>query len=582
MKLTFYTLLLTIFPFTFGAFGQSTADSYEKLWRAIQSDTLSQEKKLHFLETYYRKAQIEKNTLEEYRALEKKSFMVSFDEAVLLLKKMQPLVKQIANDSLKGDFLNTNVVLYYKNRHFEEALDYAIESESYNAKANNLYNLNSVRIDIGNIYYHTRHYDRAVFYFTQAKDYYQTKKDYNHLRGYVGSLYSLSKAYWQLQDAIQLAATIKESEQAVVLLNPKHQLLETAYLDYVKGGLAFLQNNDSEATKYFEAALPIIKENGDFTNEHVIYLYLGKILWRQNKKDQAVTYLTKIDELFREKEFLNYELRETYEYLIAYYKEKKLPQQQLQATESLIALNNRFEKEQLSITKTLHTELDTKKLETERAALQQLLKSNKKTYRTWLMSAAVGLLFMAVLMYRQNKAQKKLKKKFNELLEKALNKEKEAKHIAVSEVAQNNQAAQESHTSAETSKPKSAAVKVTEQRLLQLLEQFESEKRYLEPVKLNDLAKEFGTNRNTLSALINEHKGNFSTYVNKLRINQFVRDLTYQPDLRKMSLDELAIMYGFANAKTLSTQFKEETELTPNYFLKQLELRDIELSRNAS
>lgn len=568
-KLLLFGLLLTIFPLTFGAFGQSTADSYEKLWRAIQSDTLSQEKKLHFLETYYRKAQIEKNTLEEYRALEKKSFMVSFDEAVLLLKKMQPLVKQIANDSLNGDFLNRGTALYYSNRHFEEALDYAIESESYNAKANNLYNLNSVRIDIGNIYYHTRHYDRAVFYFTKAKDYFQYQNENNHIRAYIITLYSLSKAYWQLQDVVQLAATIKESEKAVVLLNPKHQLLETAYLDYVKGGLAFLQNNDSEATKYFEAALPVIKENGDFTNEHVIYLYLGKILWRQNKKDQAVTYLTKIDELFREKEFLNYELRETYEYLIAYYKEKKLPQQQLQATESLITLNNRFEKEQLSITKTLHTELDTKKLETERAALQQLLKSNKKTYRTWLMLAAVGLLFMAVLMYRQNKAQKKLKKKFDELLQ---NTPSEEVKINVPKT----------DSATESSKPKSAAVKVTEQRLLQLLEQFESEKRYLEPVKLYELAEEFGTNRNTLSALINEHKGNFSTYVNKLRINQFVRDLTYQPDLRKMSLDELAIMYGFANAKTLSTQFKEETELTPNYFLKQLELRDIELSRNAS
>ena len=568
-KLLLFSLLLTIFPLTFGAFGQSTADSYEKLWRAIQSDTLSQEKKLHFLETYYRKAQIEKNTLEEYRALEKKSFMVSFDEAVLLLKKMQPLVKQIANDSLGGYFLNRSTGLYYKNRYFEEALDYAIESESYNEKANNLYNLNSVRITIGNIYYHTRHYDRAVFYFTQAKDYFQYQNENNHIRAYIITLYSLSKAYWQLQDVVQLAATIKESEQAVVLLNPKHQLLETAYLDYVKGGLAFLQNNDSEATKYFEAALPVIKENGDFTNEHVIYLYLGKILWRQNKKDQAVTYLTKIDELFREKEFLNYELRETYEYLIAYYKEKKLPQQQLQATESLITLNNRFEKEQLSITKTLHTELDTKKLETERAALQQLLKSNKKTYRTWLMLAAVGLLFMAVLMYRQNKAQKKLKKKFDELLQ---NTPSEEVKINVPKT----------DSATESSKPKSAAVKVTEQRLLQLLEQFESEKRYLEPVKLYELAEEFGTNRNTLSALINEHKGNFSTYVNKLRINQFVRDLTYQPDLRKMSLDELAIMYGFANAKTLSTQFKEETELTPNYFLKQLELRDIELSRNAS
>ena len=570
MKLTFYTLLLTIFPFTFGAFGQSTADSYEKLWRAIQSDTLSQEKKLHFLETYYRKAQIEKNTLEEYRALEKKSFIVPFDEAVLLLKKMQPLVQQIANDSISGDFLNRNTVFYYDNRVFKEALEYAVQSEAFNEKTNNLYNLNSVRITIGNIYYHTRNYEKAAFNFAQAKDYFQDHKDHNHIRAYIITLYSLGKTYWHIENTHLLAATIQESEQAIDnQLKPKHQKIETAYLDYVKGGLAFLQNNDSEATKYFEAALPIIKENGDFTNEHVIYLYLGKILWRQNKKDQAVTYLTKIDELFREKEFLNYELRETYEYLIAYYKEKKLPQQQLQATESLIALNNRFEKEQLSITKTLHTELDTKKLETERAELQQRLKNNKYGYSIGLSVAIIALLLMAALLFKQNKAQKKLKKKFDELLQ---NTPSEEVKINVPKT----------DSATESSKPKSAAVKVTEQRLLQLLEQFESEKRYLEPVKLYELAEEFGTNRNTLSALINEHKGNFSTYVNKLRINQFVRDLTYQPDLRKMSLDELAIMYGFANAKTLSTQFKEETELTPNYFLKQLELRDIELSRNAS
>jgi len=582
-KLTFYALLLTIFPLAFGAFGQSTADSYEKLWNAIQSDTLSEEKKLMFLETYYRKAQIEKNALEEYRALEKKSFIVPFDEAVVLLKQMQPLVQQIANDSISGDFLNTNVVLYYKNLHFEEALDYAVQSEAFNEKNNNLYSLNFVRITIGNIYYHTRNYEKAAFYFAQAKDYYQTQKDYNHIRGYISSLYSLGKTYWHLENTHLLAATIEESEQAINnQLKPKHQKIETAYLNYMKGGLAFLQNNFSEAVGYFEAALPIIKQNNDFTNEYVIYLHLGKIAWQQNEKEKAVAYFNKIDQLFQKREFLNYELRETYEYLISYYKENKQPQRQLQATESLIALNHRFENEQLNITKTLHNELGTKKLEAERAELQQRLKNNKYGYTIGLFVAVIALLIMVALLLKQHKAQKKLKTKFNELLEKAQNKEKEAKHIAVLEVEQNNQAAQESNATTETSKPKSIAVTVTEQRLLQALEQFESGRGYLKPVKLNDLAKEFGTNRNTLSALINEHRGNFNNYINKLRIDQLVSDLTHQPSLRKHSLNELAEMYGFANAKTLTLQFKEETELPPNYFIKQLELRDLELSKRAS
>src|SRR5690606_40303206 len=97
------------------------------------------------------------------------------------------------------DFINRRTVFYYDNRDFKNALYYAIESEAFNEEIDNLYNLNVVRITIGNIYHHTRHYAKAITYFTQAKDYYQTKKDYNHLRGYVNTLYNLSITYWQLQ-----------------------------------------------------------------------------------------------------------------------------------------------------------------------------------------------------------------------------------------------------------------------------------------------------------------------------------------------------------------------------------------------
>src|SRR5690606_21213424 len=97
-KSCFFLLLLTIFPFAFCVSAQSTTDTYKKLWEVIISDSTNKEKKLYFLEVYYRKAQIENNTLEEYRALEEKSFMVPFDNAVLLLDKMRPLVEKIPND----------------------------------------------------------------------------------------------------------------------------------------------------------------------------------------------------------------------------------------------------------------------------------------------------------------------------------------------------------------------------------------------------------------------------------------------------------------------------------------------------
>src|SRR5690606_26941516 len=116
---------------------------------------------------------------------------------------------------------------------------------------------------IGNIYHHTRHYAKAITYFTQAKDYYQTKKDYNHLRGYVNTLYNLSRTYWQLQDIDNLTASVKENEQAVLLLKLKDKQLETAYLEYAKGGLAFLQKNNVAAQQHFTKALPAIQQNGE-------------------------------------------------------------------------------------------------------------------------------------------------------------------------------------------------------------------------------------------------------------------------------------------------------------------------------
>lgn len=417
-KILFLTLLLTIFPLPFAAFSQTTADSYEKLWKIIRSDTLSKEKTLHYLEVYYRKAQIEKNGLEEYRALEKKAHLVSYNDAVVLLKKMQPIVGELNNDSLAGDFLNLNTVFHYEHRNYNKTLEYAIQSESFNEKNNYLYSLNFVRNTIGNIYYHTRNYEKALIYFSKAKEYYKTVKDENHKRSYVIALYSLGKTYWQVEDVQQLKATIKESEDAIKFLQPKHQIFETSYLDYVKGGLAFLENDYSTAKYYFENALPIIKQNDDLNNEHVIYLYLGKIAWNQNQKATAVNYFNKIDQLFQEKKFLNYELRETYEYLITYYKETQQLQLQLQATESLIALNRQFEKEQHNITKTLHAELDTKKLETEREQLHKQLKSSKKTYGFWLSILGAGLLALTAYSFWQDKEKKKFKTKFEGLLQK--------------------------------------------------------------------------------------------------------------------------------------------------------------------
>lgn len=555
--LLFFCIFL-LFPFSI--FGQTSADSYEKLWKIIQSDTITKKDKSHYLDIYIQKARDEKNEIEEYRALEKKAFQLPDTEALLLTDRLLAIGKKIENDSLVELGLLTKASFHYADRNFKEALRYAIQAETYNVKTKNNYQLNGIRINIGNIYYHTRHYQKAAEYFNQAKEYYKTSKKYNHIQGYVSSLYSLGRTYWQLNQPQKLQKTIVEAEKIMSFLRYNDRRIETAYIDYVKGGQAFLRKNYSDAQKYLEKALPVIQQNEDFTNEHVIYLYMGKIAWEQNREKEALAYFTKIDGLFREKKFLNYELRETYKYLIAYYRETQQLPQQLEVTESLIALNQQFEKEQQTITNTLYYDLETKKLQASKEALQKKLKSSKTTY---VYMAVIGsLFFLAAVVYgiRQKRQKEVWYLNYKRLMDEMPQRETTLNTVKKSE----------EHT--ENKPEKQVSLTITEIRLLKALQVFEKEKQFLTPLKLEDLAEQFGVGRTVLSNFFNSYKGNFNQYINNLRIQTAVDDLKKDNGLRKCSIQHLAEFYGFNNAKTFSNQFKNETGITPAYFIKQLEL----------
>ncbi len=601
-KNVFSLLLFTFLLSVFFSYGQTTTTSYEKLWDLIQTDTISNEQKLHYLDQYIQKAQQENNLMEQYQALQKKSYLVPFQEAVIILHKIHPVVHQLNNDSITGNFYNRSTVFYYKHRYFKQALDYAIASEVFNEKNKNLYNLYSVRIDIGNIYYHIRDYKKAESYFIKAKDFYKKNTDYNYRRSYIVALYSLGKTYLQQADISALEMVIKESEKAIPELNFKDQQLENAYLNYLRGGSALLQNQFLTAQQFLKEALPNIKQNGDFTNEHVVYLYLGKVLWLQNKKQEAIKYFEKINQLFQEKRFLNYELREALDYLAAYYKETGQVSLQLQAIEHINLLNQQFEKEQKDITDRLYHELETKKIETELTQLQNKLQTNKFRYTLLLIIAGILLLVLTVYSYRKNRKQKQLKEKFINLLatvekEKKLSKnnvlELEAFQQTITKTLKRPEksfkvATMQTKTTSE--KNNISSQQINEQRIFKALEQFEQEKRFLNLVKtadgsmralkIEDLATQLNTNRTTLSHFLNTHKGGFAAYLAQLRIKQITLDLTENKNLRKMNMQELPEIYGFASIRSFNMQFKEQTGLTPSYFVKELELRDMEQQKN--
>lgn len=551
-------ILFTFLPIQNLLFAQVDKTSYEKLLEKIENNEITNTEKIKYIDQYIVKAQRDNNLLEKFKALNYKTYLVPYDQGEKLFGEILPIVNQIDNDSIKSAFINRKAIFYYKNRQFKKALENAIDAENISEKSKNLYTLYSVRIDIGNIYYHTLNYEKALHYFNLSKDYFKDKNTINDQISYIVSLYSLGKTYWSLANVKELKATIKESEEAIKKLDPKYQEFEIAYLNYIKGGAFYLKGDFENAKKHFEKSLDHLIENEDFTNEHIIYLYLGKIAWEQNKRELAISYFNKIDNLFTKKSFLNYELREAYEYLITYYKETNQPRLQLEATENLLLLNKQFEKEQLTITHTLHKELDTKKLETTKLELQKQISNNKK----WYFILGIGFILLAIYSYWLRNERKNLKGKFDELIQKI---EKD-KTIPVLKNDYSN-----SKNDIKLLEKDTIDSNSTELKILKLLEIFEVEKGYLEPLKLEDLATKLGTNRTTLSTILNEHKGNFLVYINGLRIQQLLSDLTIDIELRKKTISEISELYGFINEKTFSTHFKKITGLTPSYFIKQLD-----------
>src|SRR5690606_11068988 len=341
---------------------------------------------------------------------------------------------------------------------------------------------------------------------------------------------------------------------------------------------------------FFNKALPAIQQNGDFTNEHVIYLYLGKILWEQNQKSKAMTYFTKIDLLFKEKHFLNYELREAYDYLIAYYNETNQPQLQLNATNSLMALNQQFEKEQQSITSILHQDLENKKITSQ---WQKLVSK----YNLWISFLGGVLVIIAVYLFWKQSKENKDKisdSNKNQVIEKTevtevANKEiadkdifeieKTLETVAIignTEITTINVAERESVVESEMPETQQQAknttvLSATDQRLLDGLNSFEQEKGFLGSVNLDDLAKQLNTTRSTLSPFLSQYKNGFSTYINSLRIQQAVTDLKADKELRKKTIKELAVIYGDLHPKTFASLFKVITSEAPTLFIENLD-----------
>ncbi|MEM6718584.1 MAG: helix-turn-helix domain-containing protein [Bacteroidota bacterium] len=119
-----------------------------------------------------------------------------------------------------------------------------------------------------------------------------------------------------------------------------------------------------------------------------------------------------------------------------------------------------------------------------------------------------------------------------------------------------------------------ASLKISDAIILQVMDElsdFENHQGYLKPITLHSLAKKLKTNPKYLSKIINNHyQKNFSSYINDLRINYLLKELTKNDTLQKCTIKSLAKKLGFGNPESFAKAFKRHTGVNPSTYINEL------------
>ncbi len=289
--------------------------------------------------------------------------------------------------------------------------------------------------------------------------------------------------------------------------------------------------------------------------EFRIAYWFGKIYFKQGKKETALPYLKRMDSVAFADSFFVETIKENYDHLISYYKEKKDTKQQLFYINRLLKVDSILDSDFAYLSKEISASYDTPKLLQEKEKLiDKLEKKNDQGVNILFSLAALILILFLLLLWYYSK-QRTYKKRFQELLEKTTN-------------ANHKQFNVEHKSPGNLDIPKEVVAAV-----LKKLEAFEQDHGYLKlNLTLGGLAKECGTNSKYFSKIINEYKHkSFTNYINDLRIDYAITTLQSNLKLRKYSIKAVAKEVGFNTTEAFSKSFYKSTGIYPSFYIKQLE-----------
>ena len=458
-----------------------------------------------------------------------------------------------ADDETIGAAYLSKGVVYYSQKKYNHALDYFIKANDYIYRTNNDYLKYKTKYSIANIKFYLGFYDEAVVLLKECVHYFN-QSDYNNSKGYFTSLHALGLCYNKTGDLDLCSAT---NEKGIAESKKRNYPEEAIYFIHSEGINQYSKKNYAAAIEKLTSVLPAIKKNEDFANETLSYFYLGKSYMALGDPEKSLTYFKKVDRAIGEKDYIRPDLRENFEILINYYREKDDLHAQLHYINRLIKADSILNLNYKYLSNKIHKEYDTRAL--LRAKNEMERKLVYKEHLSSILYGAIVVLFVLVmfLLYRYYTHQRNYREKFEMLMQ------KQEQHETPAESAQET-------VLQETKKPDINPEVIA--AVIKQLEKFEAHKKFLQKeLTLVGLAANFGTNANYLSRIINFYRNkNYITYINDLRIDYIVQRIKDESRYRNYTIKALAEEAGFSTPQHFSKAFYARTGIYPSYFINEL------------
>lgn len=456
-------------------------------------------------------------------------------------------------------------ILFNNEGKYKEALDEYTVAINLN-KAENKEQFYYVSKLIAILKTATEEYEEALPLFIKYYNYEKDKVKNTNLdaKNYISSIFSLANIYTKCKD---YKKSIRFADLGLAECKKYNDYSNYNYLLMIKGISLFYLKDFSSSYVILSNIEKGLINSKDYINLGILYYYLGKIKYENHKEEEAVEYFKKADSISFNFNGFEAIKRDGYEILIDFYKKKGDLKNQLKYIDNLMYSDSIIAVNRKNLSKEILKKYDTPLLMKEK--LNIIDKLNHQNI--WLIVSLLFITLLFIFIIRKNRKKiKEYEKQAKILLEKPVI---VPAPVFIEEIKpESNTAPSASIERKEKTTKNDLSTNSKFKILIDKIEEFEKTNSFLaKNITLDSLSKEFDTNRDYLSKLVNELKGkNFSQYLNELRINYIVEELKSNEKIRKHTIAAIANDIGYNNAESFTNAFKKITGTLPSYYIKAL------------